>query len=96
MTTDRTSPRTHSERDRHRRRLTKVLAGLFALAVVMGPGPGVYLVNPDPGDPHTTTTIATIPILYLWALCWFVVQASVVVVAYFYLWDSSPDRDRET
>ncbi len=90
------SARTQPDRGRRRRRLTVGLACVFALAVVMGPGPGVYLVNPDPGDPHTTTTIASVPILYLWALFWFLVQATVVVVAYLCLWDSPDDRAHET
>ena len=94
MTSDRNSSTT--QRLRHRRRLATVLACIFAFAVVMGPGPGIYLVNPDPGDPQSTATVATVPILYLWALFWFAVQASVVIVAYVFLWDSSRDPDRET
>ncbi len=32
------------------RKLGALLTGLFLLAMVMGSGPGLRLVNPDPGD----------------------------------------------
>jgi hypothetical protein len=70
-----------------RRRTLAVVLGLtFAVAMIMGPGPGLYLVNPDRNDPQATFTIAGVPVLYLWALCWFFLQATVVVVAYITLW----------
>ncbi len=69
-----------------KRRLGWVLTGLFVLALVMGPGPGLYLVNPDPSDPGTPRTIFGLPIIYAWGLLWFAVQASVLVVAYFTVW----------
>jgi hypothetical protein len=66
--------------------LTVVLSLIFAAAMFMGPGPGLYLVNPDRGDPQATFAIAGVPVLYLWALFWFLVQAAVVIVAYATLW----------
>ncbi len=69
-----------------KRRLGWVLTGLFVLALVMGPGPGLYLVNPDPSDPGTPRTIFGLPIIYAWGLLWFAVQAFVLVVAYFTVW----------
>ena len=54
--------------------------------MVMGPGPGLYLVNPDPGDLAGTFTLLGIPVIYLWALFWSLVQAIVVLVAYVFLW----------
>ena len=33
-------------------------ASIFALALVMGPGPGLYLVNPAPGDPASTVAVS--------------------------------------
>lgn len=69
-----------------KRRLGWVLTGLFALALVMGPGPGLYLVNPDPSDPDSFTTVLGLPIIYAWGLLWFTVQASVLIVAYLKVW----------
>jgi hypothetical protein len=63
-----------------------VLGLAFAVAMIMGPGPGIYLVNPAPNDPQAVFTWAGIPVLYLWALFWFGIQATVVLVAYFTLW----------
>ena len=42
--------------------LAIVLSILFVLALVMGPGPGLYLVNPDPADPTATFAVLGIPI----------------------------------
>jgi hypothetical protein len=77
-----------SPRPQRRRGLAILLGTAFALAMVMGPGPGLYLVNPDPADPQATYAIAGVPILYLWAVFWFGVQAGVVLIAYFTLWNN--------
>ena len=66
-------------------RLSKILAAIFVFATVMGPGPGLYLVNPAPGD-TTTATFIGMPVLFAWAVFWFLVQAGVVLVAYRKLW----------
>lgn len=68
----------------HRSRLAVLLSGIFLFALLMGPGPGVYLVNPDSGDAGVTFLGA--PVLYTWAVFWFMVQAAVIVVAYFTVW----------
>jgi len=73
-----------------RRRLSWVLGIIFVIAMAMGAGPGVYLVNPDPSAPGPTPTILGMPILYAWGVGWFFVQAAVVIVAYLTLW-----RDEE-
>ena len=79
----------NSEDSSSRRRTTAIVLGLvFAAAMLMGPGPGLYLINPDRSDPDAIFTFAGIPVLYLWALAWFFVQATVVVVAYVTLWRS--------
>ena len=39
------------QRKAKRKRLTIVLSLIFCLALVMGAGPGIYLINPDPSDP---------------------------------------------
>ena len=80
-----------------RKRLTIVLSAVFAIAIVMGPGPGLYLINPDPADPDAVFTLGNVPVLYLWALFWFAVQAAVVLCAYFMLWDcGTEDGGEET
>jgi hypothetical protein len=50
----------------------------------MGPGPGVYLVTPPPGQPPPT--LFGVPALYVWAVFWFFVMAGVILVAYQRLW----------
>lgn len=73
-----------------RKKLGWLLFGLFCLALVMGPGPGNYLINPDPGDPGATRFFLGIPIVYAWAIFWYAVQASAVAIAYFKLWRDEP------
>lgn len=70
-----------------RNRLSIVLSLVFVAAIVMGAGPGLYLVNPDPNDLEATITWLGVPVVYAWVICWFVVQACVVLVAYFSLWN---------
>ena len=91
---------------RRPRRLVVILSVIFVLAVVMGTGPGIYLVNPNPNDPQGVITFLGLPILYAWIVWWFLVQAAVILVAYYHLWDggesdgpgssdSLPDRTGE-
>lgn len=76
-----------------RRVLGVVLSAVFVLAMVMGCGPGLYLINPDPAEPSATFTVLGMPVVYVWAVFWFGVQAGVVLVAYFMLWDAGGRRD---
>jgi len=69
-----------------RRRLAWILAAVFSVAMVMGPGPGLYLINPDPADAEARFTIAGFPVIYAWAIFWFFIQAAVVLIAYTKLW----------
>jgi len=69
---------------------------MFVLALVMGPGPGIYLINPDPGDPEALRSIFGMPIIYVWASFWFIVQASAVALSYFLIWKSSPESSETT
>ena len=57
---------------------------LFAL--IMGPGPGLNLVNPDPADPEATRVVLGLPIVYAWGLLWFGVQVALLLTAYFTVW----------
>ena len=74
---------------RRRRHLAVLLSCLFLLTMVMGSGPGLHLVNPDPGDPAAAFTLWGLPKLYVWGLSWYGVQLAVILVAYFKLWRSS-------
>ena len=65
---------------RSRRRLGWILAGLFALAMIMGTGPGVELVNDPSGR------VFGLPVVYVWGLLWYGVQMGCVLTAYFKVW----------
>ena len=65
--------------------LSKILALIFVFATVMGPGPGLYLVNPSQEE-EVPATILGMPALFAWAVFWFIVQGGVVIVAYKELW----------
>ena len=73
-------------------RLSRLLIALFLLAMFMGSGPGLHLVNPDPADPAAQYTFGPIPLLYAWGLLWYGVQLAVVLTAYFILWDHPQDE----
>ena len=80
--------------DKHhkpRRALGLFLVLLFVLAMIMGVGSGVRLVNrPD--------TLLGLPGIYTWGLFWYAVHIVIVIMAYRFLWrrPSDPDRcDRE-
>ena len=60
-------------------KLGLILTWVFVVALVMGPGPGLVLAN-------RPTTIFGIPALYFWGLLWYVVEVSVVVIAFFCVW----------
>ena len=70
--------------ERRRDRLRNVLTGLFLFALVMGPGPGLYLVSPDAEGP--APTVLGVPVLYAWTVFWFFVMAAVVLIAYRTVW----------
>ena len=71
------------------KKLAVVLSLVFVLALIMGPGPGLYLVNPDPGDPNAMLSLFNVPVIYIWTVFWSFVQAAVVIIAYFKLWDNN-------
>lgn len=62
-----------------RRRLGWILAAIFGLAMLLGPGPGMLLIN----EPRS---FLGIPQLYAWGLLWYVVEVAVVVAAYLWVW----------
>jgi predicted nucleic acid-binding Zn ribbon protein len=75
---------------RHRR-LGLVLFAVFALAMVMGPGPGLRLVNPEPTAARESLLFLGLPVIYAWGLFWYGVQAAVVVTACLTIWKPSDD-----
>ncbi len=81
---------------RRRRHLAVLLTCLFLLTMVMGSGPGLHLVNPDPGDATTAFTVWGLPKLYAWGLLWYGAQLAVILVAYFKLWRSSENGAEST
>jgi hypothetical protein len=66
-----------------RSKLSWILAGVFAFALLMGPGPGLYLIN---GYAANGGTILGLPALYFWAIFWCAVEGVVVVIAYKTVW----------
>ena len=68
------------------KRLSSILALVFVFAMIMGPGPGGYLVNPGPDHDGPAPTLLGLPIVYAWAVLWFGVQAAVLVTAYLTIW----------
>lgn len=75
------------------KRLSLLLALVFFFAMVMGPGPGVYLVNPGADHEGPAPTLLGLPIVYAWAVIWFGVQAAVLLTAYFTLWSRSEEKE---
>ena len=84
------NPTTANPTKRHYR-LGLVLFLLFALAMVMGPGPGLQLVNPDPTTARDSLLFLGLPVIYAWGLFWYGVQAAVVVTASLTIWKSRED-----
>ncbi|MEE3229830.1 MAG: DUF3311 domain-containing protein [Planctomycetota bacterium] len=73
-------------RETGNKRLSSILALVFVFAMIMGPGPGVYLVNPGSDHDGPAPTLLGLPIVYAWAVLWFGVQAAVLVTAYLTIW----------
>ena len=78
------------------KRLFRILLLIFATSYLMSNGPGVLLVNKP-------VLVAGIPLLYLWALGWAVVQIGLILYAYFKIWRheieselTTPEASRET
>lgn len=55
----------------------------FIFALLMGAGPGLYLVN---GYAAAGGTILGMPALYAWAVGWCAVEAVIVLIAYLKVW----------
>lgn len=71
---------------KRRSKLGLILTVVFFAAMLMGPGPGLRLINPDIEDPNATFVVFGLPIVYLWGIVWYVVLVAIVCVAYFTVW----------
>jgi len=69
-----------------RQKLGRVLALAFVLALILGPGPGLRLINPDISDPEAAYTILGLPRVYAWGLFWYGVELAIILTAYFKVW----------
>lgn len=65
------------------RKLAWILSSVFLCALIMGPGPGLYLINDYAASGGT---ILGVPALYFWAVFWYAVEAAVIVAAYKLIW----------
>ena len=73
---------------RSRKALGWTLAIIFAIAITVGAGPGVLLVN----EPRTIDLLGLrVPWLYAWAVFWYGVEATCVVLAYLLVWRDPAD-----
>ena len=66
-----------------RRSLARLLAGVFVVALVLGPGPGSMWIDGSEAAPRFWFGI---PALYAWLVLWFAVMAGCVVIAARRLW----------
>ena len=59
------------------------IAIAMAIALLMGPGPGMLLVN-DTGS--LSVGGIQVPYLYAWGLLWYAVEAALVIAACLFVW----------
>ena len=59
---------------------------LFVLAVLMGAGPGVHLINPSASAAAEEFFIFGMPKIYVWGVFWFAMQATALGIAYVKVW----------
>lgn len=57
----------------------RTLCAMFAIALMMGAGPGVHLVN-------GRGPILGMPAVYAWAVIWYAVEATIVAIAFKTVW----------
>ena len=77
--------------DARKKRLAIFLSVAMVFTMLMGPGPGLRLINPDVNGVAESFSVAGIPVIYLWGLLWFFVQVVIVVVAYFTVWNEQDE-----
>ncbi len=72
--------------DRGISKTAKILTTIFAVAMFMGAGPGLRLINPDASNPDAVYTFLGLPVIYAWAILWYLVMAILILTAYFKIW----------
>ncbi|MDE0838638.1 MAG: hypothetical protein OSB41_06235 [Kiritimatiellae bacterium] len=65
------------------RPIGKVIAVVFLVALILGPGPGARLFDGTADQPNF---LMGVPVLYVWVVFWFLVMAGCVVVAARTMW----------
>lgn len=73
-----------SENLDNRLKLGWLLAAIFALAMILGAGPGILFVNQP-------ATWFGLPRLYVWGIFWCAVEIAVVVAAYLFVWKTNDE-----
>ena len=68
-----------------RGKLGWILTVVFAIAMLLGVGPGILLVN----QPETWFGL---PRLYVWGMFWCAVEIVVVVLAYCFVWTTGDEE----
>lgn len=74
--------------EQQKKSLFRKLLLVFAISFLMSNGPGVLLVN-------RAALVAGIPLLYLWAFAWGIVQIGIILYAYFKLWRHEVEEEIE-
>jgi hypothetical protein len=76
------APDKSADVDPPRRGTGGVLTAIFFGAMIMGAGPGGYLVN-------GSGPIMGMPAVYVWVVFWYLVQAGAVLTAFGTVWKRS-------
>ena len=77
------------------RRLALTLSAIFLMALVLGPGPGIDLVNPDVNGSREDFFVFGLPIIYVWGMVTYCLLLSCVLVAYFTIWADDVRNEQE-
>lgn len=65
------------------------LGAMFVFAMLMATGPGVLLAN------HPVIVLG-LPLLYLWAIVWYLVIVIVSLVAYALIWNRNDNEEDDS
>ena len=79
-----------SDKQQKHRTMAFALVVIFLFALVMGPGPGSLMINPPGSEAKFWFGM---PALYVWAVLWFFVEATVIIVAARFLWGKVQDNE---
>lgn len=65
-----------------------ISGALFTLALLMGAGPGIHLINPSASAAAEEFFIFGMPKIYVWGVFWFAIQSTALIIAYAKVWKS--------